>query len=86
MHFFQARPSLRLHLDSNHQLVEMPSAAPRGDDLDANYVDEEYDVQLVGAQNHADTMFRVATSMLSRSLSPLKTMARMWKALGCSLP
>ena len=26
------------------QLVEMPSAAPRGDDLDANYVNQEYDV------------------------------------------
>lgn len=68
------------------QLVEMPSAAPRGDDLDANYVNQEYDVQPMGAQNHADTTFRVATSMLSRSLSPLKTMARIWKALGYSLP
>ena len=58
-------------------LVEMPSAAPRGDDLDANYVNEEYYVQPVGTQNNADTTFRVATSMLSRALSPLRTMARM---------
>ena len=35
----------------------LTGAAPRGDDLDADYVNEEYDRhQLVGAQNNADPM------------------------------
>jgi hypothetical protein len=63
------------------------SVAPRGDDLGADYVNEEYDRQQpVGAQDGADTMVCVATSTLSQSLSPLKTTARMWKALNCNLP
>lgn len=46
------------HAPLDSQPLEMPtSAAPRGDDLDGDYVNEEYDRrQPVGAQNNADTM------------------------------
>ena len=79
------QPSLIPHLDSCHASMHT-STAPRGDDLDADYVNEEYDrQQMVGAQNNADTTPRVATSMLSRSLSLLRTIIPMWKVLDCSL-